>query len=47
MISILVVEDQINIRKLMTDRLEQEGYFVFQAENGEEALGVLIHNISI
>lgn len=41
MISILVVEDQINIRKLMTDRLEQEGYFVFQAENGEEALGVL------
>lgn len=41
MVSILVVEDQINIRKLMEARLEREGYVVFQAENGEEALGVL------
>lgn len=41
MLSILVVEDSINIRKLITARLEQEGYVVFQAENGEVALDVL------
>jgi DNA-binding response OmpR family regulator len=41
MFNILVVEDGTNIRKLMTARLEQEGYVVFQAENGEAALGVL------
>lgn len=36
MFHILVVEDSINIRKLMTARLEQEGYVVFQAEDGEK-----------
>jgi DNA-binding response OmpR family regulator len=41
MFSILVVEDSTNIRKLMTARLEKEGYVVFQAENGEIALEVL------
>lgn len=41
MFHILVVEDSINIRKLMMARLEQEGYVVFQAENGEAALEVL------
>ncbi|MBP2242080.1 DNA-binding response OmpR family regulator [Cytobacillus eiseniae] len=41
MIRILVVEDHMNIRKLMTARLEQEGYVVLQAENGEAALEAL------
>lgn len=41
MFNILVVEDSVNIRKLMAARLEQEGYVVFQGENGEEALEIL------
>lgn len=41
MFHILVVEDSINIRKLIAARLEQEGYQVFQAENGKVALEVL------
>ncbi len=41
MFNILVVEDSINIRKLITARLEQYGYEVFQAGNGREALKVL------
>jgi DNA-binding response OmpR family regulator len=48
MISILVVEDQINIRKLMTARLEQESYVVYQAENGKEAFDILdTHHIEL
>ncbi|MFE8697716.1 response regulator transcription factor [Cytobacillus sp. FJAT-53684] len=48
MISILVVEDHMNIRKLMTARLEQEGYIVFQAENGKIALDMLdTHHIDL
>jgi two-component system, OmpR family, response regulator len=48
MFRILVVEDHINIRKLITARLEQEGYLVFQAENGEMALNVLeAHHIDL
>jgi DNA-binding response OmpR family regulator len=39
--NILVVEDSLNIIKLMTTRLEQEGYVVFQAENGEAAMELL------
>ena len=31
MFRVLVVEDSINIRKLMAARLEQEGYEVIQA----------------
>lgn len=41
MFHILVVEDSENIRKLMAARLEQEGYEVLQAEDGEEALKLL------
>lgn len=41
MVSILVVEDNKNLRMLMSDRLEMEGYTIFQAENGEKALEVL------
>ena len=41
MFNILVVEDNTNLRKLMMARLEQEGYAIFQAENGEIALDIL------
>ncbi len=44
MVSILVVEDNKNLRMLMSDRLEMEGYKIFQSENGEKALGVLENN---
>ncbi|MBU3131913.1 response regulator transcription factor [Clostridium gasigenes] len=44
MVSILVVEDNKNLRILMYDRLEMEGYKIFQSENGEKALEVLESN---
>lgn len=44
MVSILVVEDNKNLRMLMSDRLEMEGYKIFQSENGEKALEVLENN---
>ena len=44
MVSILVVEDNKNLRMLMSDRLEMEGYKIFQSENGEKALEVLESN---
>lgn len=44
MLRILVVEDSTNIRKLISARLELEGYETFQAENGEVALEVFDAN---
>lgn len=44
MVSILVVEDNKNLSILMSDRLEMEGYKIFQSENGEKALEVLESN---
>ena len=44
MVSILVVEDNKNLRILMSDRLGMEGYKIFQSENGEKALEVLESN---
>ncbi|HCW54700.1 MAG TPA: DNA-binding response regulator [Clostridium sp.] len=41
MFNILVVEDNTNLRKLIAARLEQEGYAIYQAENGELALDIL------
>jgi len=41
MINILVVDDNIKIRKLMEIYLKQEGYNVLPAENGEKALEIL------
>lgn len=38
MVSILVVEDNNNLRMLMSDRLEMEGYEIFQAQNGKKHL---------
>lgn len=41
MFHILVVEDNNNLRTLMSARLKQAGYVTFQAESGEKALEVL------
>lgn len=41
MLTILVVEDDKNLRKLMTAYLEQEGYQVITANNGVEALTII------
>ncbi len=41
MFHILIAEDDKNLRKLMAAYLEQDGYEVYHAENGEEALKVL------
>ncbi len=41
MYNVLVVEDEINILKLMNIRLIKSGFNVFTAENGEMALNVL------
>ncbi len=41
MFSILVVDDNNNIRNLIIERLKGEGYNVFSASDGEEALEVM------
>ncbi len=41
MFSILVVDDNDNIRNLMIERLAREGYRAFPASDGEEALEVM------
>ena len=41
MYNILVVEDEVNILKLMNIRLTKSGFNVFTAENGESALAVI------
>jgi len=38
---ILVVDDEAQIRTMLTQMLEQEGYTVFTAENGEEGLAMV------
>ena len=39
--TILVVDDEVSLRELAADYLSQEGYQIFQAENGVEALEIL------
>ena len=41
MFNILVAEDDKNLRKLMTAYLEQDGYKVLEADDGEGALDIL------
>jgi len=41
MATILVVEDEKNVRKLVTVNLIQRGYTVLEAENGQKALNYL------
>ncbi len=43
MFNILVVEDDRNLNKLICAVLKQNGYHVFRAEDGEEALFLLSH----
>lgn len=38
---ILIVDDELNMRKGLSDVLEQEGYKVTLAENGQEAMGLI------
>jgi two-component system, OmpR family, response regulator len=38
---VLVVEDEVNVRKLVSVNLMRRGYTVFEASNGEEALSQL------
>ena len=44
MTNILVVEDNLQLRKLMGIHLRRAGYTVFEAENGEAALEALAQN---
>lgn len=37
---ILVIEDEENIRKIITDFFQREGYDVYQGENGKEGLTI-------
>lgn len=43
MVNVLVIDDTKNIRILLTQCLEFEGYTVTTASNGTEALGLLSH----
>jgi nitrogen regulation protein NR(I) len=38
---VLIVDDEVNIRRVLAAMLKREGYEVTTAENGEQALGVL------
>jgi DNA-binding NtrC family response regulator len=38
---ILVVDDELQIRTMLTQMLEQEGYAVHSAENGEEGMALV------
>ena len=38
---ILVVDDEVQIRTMLTQMLEQDGYIVHTAENGEEGLAMV------
>ncbi|PAQ15591.1 DNA-binding response regulator [Bacillaceae bacterium SAOS 7] len=40
---ILIIDDEVEILTFLQDALEDEGYQVFKAANGEEALGQLKH----
>lgn len=44
MLNIMVVEDNVQLRKLMRIQLARAGYNVFEANDGEEALEILAEN---
>lgn len=46
-ISVLVVDDEDRIRRLLRMYLEREGYIVDEAENGEMALTMALEKIII
>lgn len=41
MVSILIIDDEEDIRELLSYNLKKEGYSVFTAENGEIGLGIM------
>ena len=44
MVSILIVEDNLKINKMLSNRCREEGYKVFQAYNAEEGLDLFTRN---
>jgi DNA-binding response OmpR family regulator len=42
--TIMVVDDEYRIRRLVSDYLKKEGYIIIEAENGEEALAKFKYN---
>ena len=42
--SILVVDDEVSLRKALSDKLTREGFIVLEAKNGEEGLDVALKN---
>jgi CheY-like chemotaxis protein len=45
--AILVVEDEVLVRMMITDQLRNAGYTVFEAANADEALDLLTHIIGV
>lgn len=43
-ITVLIVDDESRMRKLIKDFLNQKGYHILEAENGEEALRIFEEN---
>ena len=44
MITVLYVEDERDVRELISEELEDAGIRVLQAENGKEGLDMILHN---
>jgi len=42
--SILIIEDEVDIREAMSDALKQENYLVYTADNGEVGLRLALAN---
>jgi CheY-like chemotaxis protein len=45
--TILVVEDEVLVRMMITDQLRNAGYTVFEAADADEALELLAHTVAI
>lgn len=45
--SVLVVEDEALVRMAIVHRLEEEGFFVLEASNADEALEILVTNLDV
>ncbi len=44
MVTILVIDDEEDIRELLCYNLKKEGYDVYSAENGEKGLALMVNN---
>jgi CheY-like chemotaxis protein len=45
--TILVVEDEVLVRMMITDQLRNAGYTVFEAADADETLDLLTHIIAV